>query len=198
MLPRCDETADVALDPARCWGCVCFPASAACERNLAEGPDVLVHTGICFPLFSLYKEWWDRAPGTNTFYKRLKPGETLQYESPSSALCFGPGCTLRFCQCPGDRDPPRHVPAKEIEGCWGCVCWPGFAAIEKKRAEGDDTLWHTGICCPLMLPYSEPYDRQPGTNIFKKRKDPNDSIHYTGGKVGTFLCLGVACSCRLC
>lgn len=160
---------------------------------------MLVHSGMCFPLLSLYREWWDRRPGTNVFYKRDKPDETLHYKSPSGVVCFGPGCTRRFCQCPGDNvRMPRHIPAQEIEGCWGCVCWPGFAAIEKKRAEDDNTLWHEGMCCPLGISYSEAWDRQPGTNIFKKRKDNKDFLRYHGGKVGTFMCVGPACTCRMC
>ena len=189
-----------AEDLQGCWGCVCFPAFGAIERKLAYGPDVLVHSGLCLPLLLGYSDPWDRRSGTNIFYKRAKPEETLDYSmsnTPGGCFSFGPGCTCRFCKCCGDdvRRGEKLIPAKEMEGCWGCLCWPGFGAIEKRKADGDDTLWHSGICCPLFLPYNDAWDRTPGTNVFKKR-NAEDRIEYK--TPGGFICFGIACTMKLC
>lgn len=118
-------------------------------------------------------------------------------------MCLGAACTLRFCKCYGDdmhsHGPggrPPLIPAKDIEGCWGCVCWPIFGAIEKKSAEGNNVLWHTGICCPLMLPYSDAWDRQPGTNVFVKRNDKGQTLEYKSP--WRCMCLGLACTMKIC
>jgi len=184
-----------------CWCCACWPFFGAIERKLADGPDVLVHSGICLPLCLPYNDPWDRRHGTNIFYKRKKPEEMLDYSmsnTPGGCFSFGPGCTGRLCKCCGDdvrRHGARLIPAREMEGCWGCVCWPAFGAIEKKRADGNDTLWHTGICCPLMCPYKDPWDRLPGTNVFKKRNGEERLEYKTPDGC---ICAGIACTMKFC
>jgi hypothetical protein len=79
---------------AGCWGCVCLPAFAACERKTAEGPDTLRHTGVCLPLCLPYSEVWDRVGRSNAFNKRGSR-DVLHYNS-SFVLCFGPGVTWRW------------------------------------------------------------------------------------------------------
>jgi hypothetical protein len=78
-----------------CWGCVCFPAFAACERKTAEGPDTLRHTGVCLPFCLGYSEVWDRVGRSNTFIKRGHE-DMLHYNS-ALVMCFGPGITWRWC-----------------------------------------------------------------------------------------------------
>ena len=93
--------------------------------------------------------------------------------------------------------PHEHpkISAEDIQGCWVCVCFPGFSAMEKRIAQGPDTLIHHGVCCPLFSAYQEPYDRDPDTNTFRKRRDKGDTVTY---KSPGFVCFGVGCACRLC
>mmetsp|Transcript_16562 Transcript_16562/g.32682 ORF Transcript_16562/g.32682 Transcript_16562/m.32682 type:complete len:347 (-) Transcript_16562:32-1072(-) len=187
-----------AEDLQGCWGCICLPAFAALERKRAEGPDVIVHEGCCFPCLSCYSEAWERSGVTNTFKKR-GADDVLHYTSPGGLLCFGPGCTVRLARCntlPPYQHPAPKIPANEIEGCWGCAtsrCT--FCALERRFAEGDDTLIHRGVCFPCCLPFREPWDREGQSNVFIKRGKPDRlQYHAPGG-----LIIGKEyCTCRLC
>ena len=89
---------------------------------------------------------------------------------------------------------PGVLSAHEIAGCWGCACLPAFAACEEKKAEGPDTLRHTGVCLPFCLPYSEVWDRVGRTNTFKKR-GKEDTLHYNSALV---MCFGPGITWRWC
>ena len=72
------------------------------------------------------------------------------------------------------------IPAQDIAGCWGCVCFPLGWAIESKTAQGEDGLVHSGlagILCVIPCPYSEPWTRIPNTNVFQKN-GKSDTLHY--------------------
>ena len=189
-----------AEDMQGCWGCVCLPGFAAIERKRAEGPDVLVHEGLCLPLLSCYSEPWDREGTSNTFRKR-GTADRISYTSAGGPLCpGGVALTCRLCgaDCcvPHRRGRAPKISARDIQGCWGCVtsrC--ACAALERKRAEGEDTLVHEGCCFPLLIPYSEPWDREGDSNTFRKRgKDDRLEYHSEGGPI-----IGREfCSIRLC
>ena len=86
-----------AQDLSGCWGCVCCPVFAACERKRADGRDILWHQGICLPCFCPYNEAWDREGMSNQFRKRGSD-ETLDYDPQNpSFVCFGLGCGWRWC-----------------------------------------------------------------------------------------------------
>ena len=187
-----------AEDMQGCWGCVCLPGFAAIERKRAEGPDVLVHEGLCFPLLSFYSESWDREGASNSFRKR-GTDDRINYASAGGPLCTGLAVTCRLCGaecCVPRRRPRRKITAQEIQGCWGCVTSRCVcAALERRRAEGEDTLVHEGVCFPLLLPYSEPWDREGETNTFVKRgKDDRLEYRNAGGPIigKEFI------TCRLC
>ena len=95
--------------------------------------------------------------------------------------------------------PPDFIPAEAIQGCW-CCCTAGiFSAIEAKRAEGPDVLWHVGCCFPFFLPYCDAWDRDGDSNTFVKRpagRNPGgDRLPYASD--GGPLCLGPTLTCRL-
>mmetsp|Transcript_15457 Transcript_15457/g.24056 ORF Transcript_15457/g.24056 Transcript_15457/m.24056 type:complete len:150 (-) Transcript_15457:63-512(-) len=143
-----------------------------------------------------YSDAWDRERGTNRFFKRKNPGETIHYSSSGGPLCLGIACTLRCGKCGLSATPQefRNISAKEIEGCWGCVCMPAFAAVEQRIAEGEDTLWHKGVCLPFFLPYNDAWDRNQGTNTFHKRNKADEELRYTSP--GGPLCFGPGCTAR--
>ena len=108
----------------------------------------------------------------------------------------------------GDDDGVRFsrdfLAAEDLTGCWGCVAWPFFAACEYKRADGNDVLWHQGICLPCFLPYKEAWDRVGSSNTFRKRlpegEESEDIIPYDPRNPG-FHCWGAplpGCSWRWC
>uniref|UniRef100_A0A6U4PSD1 DZANK-type domain-containing protein n=1 Tax=Hemiselmis andersenii TaxID=464988 RepID=A0A6U4PSD1_HEMAN len=183
-----------------CWGCICFPAFCALERKRAEGPDALVHEGVCFPCFSCYSEGWDRIEGTNSFKKR-GADDTLYYGSAEGCLCFGPGCTVRLAKCnmiEKGRDPKAKILASEIQGCWMCMTSRAtFSAWEYKKAVGEDSLIHQGICCPCMVCYNDFWDREGDSNVFVKR-GKGDRLEYTspsGPMCGKEFCTVRMCKC---
>lgn len=187
-----------AVDLQGCWGCVCLPGFAAFERKRAEDADTIVHEGICLPLGVCYSEPWQREKG-NTF-RKVGKDDRLTYTNPHG-FCFGPGCTWRISPKPrisnGEKPPPR-ISASEIAGCWTCcVHVPGLpccAAIETKTAKGEDTLLHTGVCWPLCICYSQPWDRVGDSNTFQKRgKDDTLTYHSPDSVFGPSFC-----SCKLC
>lgn len=92
--------------------------------------------------------------------------------------------------------PPGIHSAYDLQGCWGCVCWPGFGACETKRAEGPDTLRHTGVCLPFCLPYSDVWDREGQSNTFHKR-GAGDRLAYPRDNPGC-VCFGPGVSWRWC
>jgi hypothetical protein len=111
-----------AEDIQGCWCCVTGPLSAI-EAKRAVGPDVLWHTGCCFPLFLPYSEAWDRDGDTNTFVKRpagRNPGgDRLPYSSAGGPLCLGPtlSCRLGIC-CVKAAEPVQLVECPELAGEW--------------------------------------------------------------------------------
>ena len=187
-----------AEDLEGCWGCFCLPGFCACERKRAEGPDVLVHEGVCLPLLACYSEPWDRVEGTNTFKKRLGK-DVLDYEGFGGCLCTGLGCSMRFARCNMvEKRPPGSgkILASEIQGCWGCMtnqCL--FSAIEYKKADGEDAIMHQGCCFPLLIPFNDRWEREGNSNVFKKDgKDDRVEYFAAGGPI-----FGPRfCSCRLC
>ena len=92
--------------------------------------------------------------------------------------------------------PPGIHPAYNLQGCWGCVCFPVFGACETKRAEGRDTLRHTGVCLPLCLPYSDVWEREGQSNTFRKR-GADDRLAYPRDNPGC-ICFGPGISWRWC
>lgn len=92
--------------------------------------------------------------------------------------------------------PPGIHSAYDLQGCWGCVCWPFFGACETKRAEGPDTLRHTGVCLPFCLPYSDVWERESQSNTFRKR-GADDRLTYPGDNPGC-ICFGPGVSWRWC
>ena len=94
--------------------------------------------------------------------------------------------------------PPGFIPTESIQGCWCCVTGP-FSAIEAKRAEGPDVLWHVGCCFPFFLPYCNAWDRDGDTNTFVKRPAGRDRggdrLPYSSAG-GPFM-HGPTLSCRL-
>jgi hypothetical protein len=92
--------------------------------------------------------------------------------------------------------PPGIHSAYDLQGCWGCVCWPVFGACETKRAEGPDTLRHTGVCLPFCLPYSDVWEREGQSNTFRKR-GADDRLAYPGDNPGC-VCFGLGVSWRWC
>jgi len=186
-----------AYDIEGCWGCsLCpFVYLSAIEKKLARDEDTLLHSGLCLPLFLHYNEYWDRVGDSNVFKKRGQK-DTLNYGKPS-CLCFGAGCSVRFCRCCGDgydsRGANKIIPAEDLAGCWGCACFPIFGACESKTAVGRDKLIHSGVCLPLFIPYSDEWERQGETNLFKKAKD-GSQVEYKAP--GGSLCLGLACTTK--
>jgi len=95
------------------------------------------------------------------------------------------------------RDLPLGIhSAYDLQGCWGCVCWPVFGACETKRAEGPDVLRHTGVCLPFCLPYSDVWEREGQSNTFRKR-GADDRLAYPGDNPGC-ICFGLGVSWRWC
>ena len=92
--------------------------------------------------------------------------------------------------------PPGIHPAYNLQGCWGCVCFPVFGACETKRAEGRDTLRHTGVCLPFCLPYSDVWEREGQSNTFRKR-GADDRLAYPRDNPGC-ICFGPGISWRWC
>ena len=93
------------------------------------------------------------------------------------------------------RDLPLGIhSAYDLQGCWGCVCWPVFGACETKRAEGPDVLRHTGVCLPFCLPYSDVWEREGQSNTFRKR-GADDRLAYPGDNPGC-ICFGLGVSWR--
>ena len=93
--------------------------------------------------------------------------------------------------------PADWISAEEIQGCWYCclVRLPTISAVERRRAEGPDVLWHEGCCFPLCCPYREAWDREFDSNTFVKR-GKGDRLHYPSAG-GPFMA-GPAMTCRLC
>ena len=85
----------------------------------------------------------------------------------------------------GDGRPADWISTEEIQGCWDCCCaLPIFSAIERRRAEGADVLWHEGCCFPLC----DAWDRDSDSNTFVKR-GKWDGLHYpsAGGPLRPFV-----------
>ena len=167
---------------AGCWGCICLPGGCALEMKQAQGPDTLVHKGFAAIFFGLpvtYEEKWHRRRGTNHFQKD-GDGSVLQYDCGESFACIGAGVTCKMgpSWCGNNY---RVIPADELSGRWACACLPGGWACYEKAAQGNDTLVHNGtvfLFCALPIPFSEPWDRFPGTNIFHKRGDDGSKETY--------------------
>ena len=65
--------------------------------------------------------------------------------------------------------PPGYIPAQDVQGCWGCVCFPFFfSALERRRAAGPDVLFHEGVCFPLLMCFKDRYHRVGSSNTFEK------------------------------
>ena len=88
-------------------------------------------------------------------------------------------------------------PAEELSGNWACACLPGGWACYKKHAHGDNTLQHEGLVCllgGLPIPFNEPWDRYPGTNVFHKRGDDGSKETYF---TNSWSCSGLGGACKL-
>ena len=206
-----------AEDMQGCWGCVCLPGFAAILRKRAEGPDVLVNEGLCFPLLSCFRETWDREGTSNTFRKRGAENRT-NYTSAGGPLCLpGPNTwrpaipILLSCRlCGADccvqhrRGRAPKISARDLQGCWGCVgCSCVCCLLEHRRAKGEDTLVHKGCYFPLLIPYEEAWHREGDSNIFRGRGTAQHrpsvlEYHSEGGPIiGTCKACPV-CTIRLC
>jgi hypothetical protein len=197
-----------------CWSCACWPGFGGCEYKSAEGDNTLRHTGVCLPFCLPYSDVWDREGQSNTFRKRGANDRLTYNPNSPNFVCFGPGASWRWCggtKIPNNvyndngaskyqttsRNPdlpPNFVAAQDINGCWGCFCLPGFAACEHKHAEGDNVVWHSGVCLPFCLPYNEAWDREGKSNTFRKR-GKDDRVTYNSQCPG-FVCFGIGANWR--
>ena len=91
--PRADGLRD-ASDMAGCWGCCCpccgcIPCCCTLGCQQADGPDALVHKGICFflpcPCGKLYEDRYVRVPKSNVFQKE---GADDKVDYSGSANCL--------------------------------------------------------------------------------------------------------------
>lgn len=90
-------------------------------------------------------------------------GEILTLQTPAIQAVH----LLRF---------PGKIPARDISGCWFCLCVPFGLACFQKIAESDDVLLQSGcLLTPFPMPFfHERRIRKGDTNGFYKFGDPGN------------------------
>ena len=97
-------------------------------------------------------------------------------------------------------DFPGKISAEYLHGCWACCCIPLGCNFFKKFAAGPDNYREQGCCLlfgAIPLPYTESYERLPGTNRFVNPQKHRQGRGFVR-PAGRFFCHGLGCTARLC
>jgi len=196
---RADGTFD-AHEIAGCWACVCIPGGCAIEKKQADGPDVLVHTGVAWVtllamLGAGYEDRWRRVHG-NVFQKE-GADDKIDYSASSCCVCLGPGMSCKILP-PCYPKEYRKFSAHELAGTWCCACVPCGWSCVNKEAQGPDRMRHHGTLFwwfVIPIPYDDAFVREGNKNVFHKHDDPNMKAIYFSANWDCGSILGGECRC---